>query len=126
MKVICRDGRGRSGYARRHGTGRRARSTRAAIAARAAAKLARRRARRRSRPGEYPVVLDADAVGVLLEFLGALAFNGLAHAEGRGALAGRLGERVAAPAINLSDSPRFRARSRAPSTPRASPRRRCR
>jgi PmbA protein len=45
---------------------------------------------------------------VLLEQLGALAFNGLAHAEGRGALAGRLGTRVAAPAINLSDAPRFR------------------
>ncbi|HEY3186592.1 MAG TPA: metallopeptidase TldD-related protein, partial [Solirubrobacteraceae bacterium] len=40
-------------------------------------------------------------------FLGWLAFNGLAHAEGRGALSGRLGTRVAAPAINLSDSPRF-------------------
>ena len=43
----------------------------------------------------------------LLDFLGWLAFNGLAHAEGRGALSGRLGTRVAAPAINLSDSPRF-------------------
>jgi len=58
-------------------------------------------------PGEYPVVLDADAVGGLLEFLGSLAFNGQAHAEGRGALEGRLGTRVAAPAINLSDSPRY-------------------
>ena len=38
---------------------------------------------------------------------GESAFNGLAHAEGRGALAGRLGERVAAPTINLSDSPRY-------------------
>jgi PmbA protein len=52
-------------------------------------------------------VLDADAVGGLLEFLGSLAFNGQAHAEGRGALEGKLGTRVAAPAINLSDSPRF-------------------
>ena len=46
-------------------------------------------------------MLEPDAVGALLEFLGGLAFNGLAHAEGRGALAGRLGTRVAAPAINL-------------------------
>ena len=34
---------------------------------------------------------------MLLDFLGDLAFNGLAHAEGRGALTGRLGTRVAAP-----------------------------
>ena len=52
-------------------------------------------------------MLAPDAVGLLLEFLGFLAFNGLAHTEGRGALAGRLGERVTAPAINLADSPRF-------------------
>ncbi len=58
-------------------------------------------------PGEYPVVLEPAAVGTLLAFLGDLAFNGLAHAEGRGALAGRLGTRVAAPTINLADSPRF-------------------
>ena len=58
-------------------------------------------------PGEYAVVLAADAVGELLDFLVFLAFNGLAHAEGRGALDGRLGTRVAASAINLSDSPRF-------------------
>jgi PmbA protein len=53
-------------------------------------------------------VLEHDAVGELLQFLGTLAFNGLSHAEGRGALEGRLGTRVAAPAINLADSPRFR------------------
>lgn len=58
-------------------------------------------------PGELPVVLGPDAVGGLLDELGAIAFNGLAHAEGRGALAGRLGTRVAASAINLADSPRF-------------------
>ncbi|MEA2430670.1 MAG: hypothetical protein QOI19_1143, partial [Thermoleophilaceae bacterium] len=32
-------------------------------------------------PGEYPVVLEADAVGELLAWLGALAHNGLAYAE---------------------------------------------
>jgi predicted Zn-dependent protease len=58
-------------------------------------------------PGEYRVVLEADAVGELLAWLGALAHNGLAFAEGRSALCGRLGERVAAARINLSDSPRF-------------------
>jgi PmbA protein len=35
------------------------------------------------------------------------AFDGLAHAEGRGALAGRMGTMVASPAVNLADSPRF-------------------
>ena len=58
-------------------------------------------------PGEYPVVLEPSAVGELLAWLGPLAFSGLAYAEGRSALCGRLGMRVAAPAINLSDSPRF-------------------
>jgi predicted Zn-dependent protease len=52
-------------------------------------------------------VLDADAVGGLLDQLSSVAFNGQAHAEGRGALTGRLGTRVAAPAINLSDAPRY-------------------
>ncbi len=60
-------------------------------------------------PGTHTVVFEASAVGTLLELLGGAAFDGLAHAEGRGALAGRLGERVAAPAVNLSDSPRFAA-----------------
>jgi PmbA protein len=58
-------------------------------------------------PGEYRVVLEADAVGELLAWLGMLAHNGLAYAEDRSALCGRLGERVAAARINLADSPRF-------------------
>jgi predicted Zn-dependent protease len=57
--------------------------------------------------GQYPVVFEHGAVGLLLATLGSSAFNGLAHAEGRGALVGRLGLQVAAPAINLADSPRF-------------------
>ena len=52
--------------------------------------------------------MEHHAVGTLLEMLAGAAFNGLAHAEERGALVGKLGTRVAAPAINLSDSPRFR------------------
>ena len=58
-------------------------------------------------PGEYPVVFEAHAVGWLLDLLAGTAFNGLAHAEGRGALTGRLGNRIASPAINLADSPTF-------------------
>jgi PmbA protein len=57
--------------------------------------------------GELPVVLEPHAVGELLGWLGHLGFNGLAFAEGRSALDGRLGARVAAPRINLSDSPRL-------------------
>jgi predicted Zn-dependent protease len=36
-----------------------------------------------------------------------MAFNGLAYAEGRSALCGRLGDQIVSPAINLADSPRF-------------------
>lgn len=57
--------------------------------------------------GQYPVVFEHGAVGLLLDTLGSSTFNGLAHAEGRGALVGRLGSQVAAPAINLADSPSF-------------------
>jgi PmbA protein len=104
MKVICIAPNGRSGYA-----------SQAAVAAGglSAAGLAERAALKAAVSGEpvelpagsYPVVFEPQAVGWLLDLLGGTAFNGLAHAEGRGALAGRLGEPVAAPAINLSDSP---------------------
>jgi PmbA protein len=104
MKVICRDESGRSGWGAAAGRDLAALDA-AGIAREAAAKVPR------ADPieipaGEYPVVLEPDAVGELLLYLGYLAFNGLAHAEGRGALEGRLGTRVAAPAINLADSPR--------------------
>jgi predicted Zn-dependent protease len=103
LKAVVRDADGRSGYA-----------TDAAVAAGAIdpAATARRAARHLPRgplaevaPGELPVVLGPEAVALLLEFLGLLAFNGLAHAEGRGALAGRLGEAVAAPAVTIADRP---------------------
>ena len=107
MRVLCRRPDGRTGYAAQ------AASSAGALDPVAAATAAADKARAsgepaRLQPGEYPAVLDADAVATLLEFLAALAFNGLAHAEGRGALAGRLGASVASPAINLSDSPRYR------------------
>jgi PmbA protein len=105
MKVICRDDAGRSGWGAAAGSSLAAIDP-AAIAAEAVSKTPREDPVELG-PGEYPVVLEPDAVGELLTFLGDLAFNGLAHAEGRGALEGRLGTRVAAPAINLADSPRF-------------------
>jgi PmbA protein len=60
-------------------------------------------------PGDYTVVMEPHAVLELLLVLGETAFDGLAHAEGRGALVGSMGTRVVSPAINLSDSPRFHA-----------------
>ncbi|MCW2991443.1 MAG: hypothetical protein JWM73_2037, partial [Solirubrobacterales bacterium] len=105
LKVIARDAGGRSGWATQ--TSIAAGDLDAAgIARRAAAKVLPGEAAA-IEPGRYPVVLESPAVGALLGFLGYLAFNGLSHAEGRGALSDRLGTRVAAPAINLSDSPRF-------------------
>jgi predicted Zn-dependent protease len=103
MKVVCIDDAGRSGYAT---------ATSTSVAALDADALTRTAAAK-VRPeepavlpaGSYPVVLDHDAVGVILDMLAWVGFDGLAHAEGRGALAGRLGTRVAAPAITLTDAP---------------------
>ena len=104
MKVICIAPSGRSGYAAESAVGV------GAIDARELAERAARKALAAGEPaelppGEYPVVFEPQAVGWLCDLLAGCAFNGLAHAEGRGALDGRLGERVAAPGINLADSP---------------------
>ena len=107
MRIIARDADGRSGFASATSV-RAAELDGGALAERAAA-LVDAREPATLPPGEYAVVLEAEAVGTLLDFLAGLAFNGLAHAEDRGALSGRLGTRVAAPAINLSDSPRYAA-----------------
>jgi PmbA protein len=105
MKVICRDDAGRSGWDASGGSAVAAIDA-DAIARAAAAKVPREEPAELG-PGEYPVVLEPDAVGEMLTYLSWLAFDGLAHAEGRGALDGKLGTRVAAPAINLADSPRY-------------------
>ena len=104
MKVICIAPSGRSGYAA---------STSVAVGDISAPELAESAARKALAagdqaelpPGEYPVVFESHAVGWLCDLLAGCAFNGLAHAEGRGALDGRLGEQVAAPAIDLVDEP---------------------
>ena len=105
LKVVARDSTGRSGWATGTAVGVGALDA-AAIASRAAGKVLSGPAAELP-PGNYPVVLEAQAVGALLDYLGSMAFNGLTHVEGRGALSGRIGSRVAAAGINLSDSPRF-------------------
>jgi predicted Zn-dependent protease len=102
-KVVCRDADGRSGYASAAAV-RAADVDLRALARQAASRVARGELAELE-PGTHPVVLGADAVGELIAFLGGLAFNGLAHAERRGALDGRLGTRVAAPSIGLGDAP---------------------
>jgi predicted Zn-dependent protease len=104
MKVVCRDTDGRSGFASTTAVAASGIDPRT-IAERAASKVSSEPLAELG-PGTYPVVLEPEAVGLLFEFFGALALNGLAHVEGRGALTGKLGTRIAAPAINLSDSPR--------------------
>jgi PmbA protein len=110
MKVTCIGDSGRSGYASATTISVDeidATSLAEDAARRATGLVARRREPVRLEPGDYPVVLAPAATAELVDWLGFTAFNGLAHAEGRGALVGRLGERVVAPSINISDSPRF-------------------
>jgi PmbA protein len=104
MKVICIAPSGRSGYAAQSSVAVRNFDSRA-LAERAARKALMDGEPAELPPGEYTVVFEPHAVGWLCDLLAFCAFNGLAHAEGRGALDGRLGEQVAAPAINLADSP---------------------
>ena len=106
MKVVCLAPGGRSGYAAATGVSVDAIDA-PALAERAAGKASAKGEQATLGPGEHAVVMEHHAVAALLEALAATAFDGLAHAEGRGALAGRLGTRVAAPAVNLSDSPRY-------------------
>jgi PmbA protein len=104
MKVICIAPNGRSGYASQAAVAVGALSA-GALAERAALKAAAAGEPGELPAGSYPVVFEPQAVGWLLDLLGETAFNGLAYAEGRGALVGRLGDLISAPAINLSDSP---------------------
>jgi len=104
MKVICIAPSGRSGYAASSSVAASGLDA-PALAEQAAAKAVASGQPAELPPGEYPVVFETHAVGWLCDLLAGCAFNGLAHAEGRGALDGRIGEAVASPAINLADSP---------------------
>ena len=108
MKTIATAPGGRTGYAAQAAVDSGAIDA-AALIGRAADKATFAGEPATLEPGEYSVVFEPPAVAELLWTLSETAFDGLAHAEGRGALAGRLGTRVVSPAINLSDSPRFHA-----------------
>ena len=106
LKVIVRDADGRTGHAAAAGVT--LDDVDPAVVTRQAIGKLPRGLLTEVAPGELPVVLGPEALAEVLEFLGHLAFNGATWAEGRSAVSGRLGTRVAAAAINLSDSPRFR------------------
>jgi predicted Zn-dependent protease len=108
MKVTAIAPRGRSGYASQTSVAVGALDP-AAIAELAVAKAAFPGEPAELSAGEYPVVLERHAVRELCEWLGWTAFNGLAFAEERSYLNGRIGKRVTASRINLSDSPRYRS-----------------
>jgi PmbA protein len=112
MKTTCIAPDGRSGWANQTAVATAKLDPAAlaeAAAVRATGAFAERKTPLKLPPGEYPVVLAPAALGEMLDWLGWTAFNGLAHAEGHGALVGRLGKSVVSPSINLSDSPRFPA-----------------
>jgi predicted Zn-dependent protease len=110
MKTTCIAPDGRSGWA--NGSSLRLsdidpRAIAEAAAVRASGKFAERREVVRLDPGEYPVVLAPAALAEMLDWLAFGAFNGLAHAEGRGAFVDKLGKCVVSPAVNISDTPRY-------------------
>jgi|GEM_PF-5181161 len=104
MKVVCRDRGGRSGYA--SATARAVAGIDPALVARRAAAKVHDAPLAELEPGSHPVVLEPEAVAVLLELLGSLALNELTHVKGRGALSDRLGEQVAAPSSTTGARPR--------------------
>jgi predicted Zn-dependent protease len=110
MKTTCFADNGRSGWANATAVSLAAIDPAAvaeAAASRATGAFAARRGAVKLEPGEYAVVLAPAAVAEMLDWLAFTAFNGLAHAEGRGALVDKLGTPVASPSINVSDSPRY-------------------
>ena len=106
MKVIATAPSGRTGYAAQTAVASGPLDP-VQLAERAAAKAVFGGEATALAPGEYTVVLEPPAVAELLWAVARTAFDGMAHAEHRGALEGRLGTRVASPTVNISDSPRY-------------------
>ena len=77
-----------------------------ACAVRALATAKRSANPRRDIPaGRYTVILNAECVSTLLNFLGWLGFSGKAYVEGSSCFTGKLGEPVCAPEITVIDDP---------------------
>jgi predicted Zn-dependent protease len=74
-----------------------------ACAREAVEKAARTRGAATLEPGGYRAVLEPYALGELLQYFAETSFNGLAFAEERSFLSGRLGERLFDPRISLAD-----------------------
>ena len=107
MKVVAIAPTGRSGYAAQTAVSAEVLDP-AGLATRAASKAAMGGGPAELPAGEYPVVFERHAVAELIDWLGRVALGGREFAEDRSALCGRLGRRVAAARINLSDSPGYR------------------
>jgi predicted Zn-dependent protease len=75
----------------------------AALGERAARKAVDGREPRALDPGSYPVVLEPNAVAVMVQWLGWLGFGAKAYDEGRSFLVGRLGQRVCSPLVTIVD-----------------------
>ncbi|MGQ9730686.1 MAG: TldD/PmbA family protein [Candidatus Zipacnadales bacterium] len=54
-------------------------------------------------PGEYTVVLEPEAVGEMVSFLGYMGFGGKAFLEGRSFLCGKIGEQICDERITIHD-----------------------
>ena len=74
-----------------------------AVAKRAAEKAERGRGASSGTPGVYEVVLEASAVGVLLDYLSYVGMSAKQVIEGESFLATKSGQRVAAPGITVTD-----------------------
>lgn len=56
-------------------------------------------------PGRYDVVLEPAAVAELIEWLGFIAFGARELSQGSSPLAGRIGERISGPALDVTEDP---------------------
>jgi predicted Zn-dependent protease len=75
------------------------------VAARAVEKAVASRDPVELEKGEYPVVLEADAVADMIEMLAYMGLGGLSVLEERSFLCGKIGERIASDGVTVSDSP---------------------
>ncbi len=122
MKTTCIADDGRSGWANRSGSSLDDIDPQAvaeAAASRASGAFAARREAVKLEPASIRSCSPRQALAEMLDWLAVGAFNGLAHAEGRGALVDRSAVSWSPPPSTSPTRRATRARCRAPSTPRA-------